>query len=42
MHEQKRSTKKAKIGKSPGEDYFNSELYTYAGDMFHDRLLVFL
>ena len=26
----------------PGEDNLNSELYTYAGEMLHDRLLVFL
>jgi hypothetical protein len=32
---------KIKDGKSPGEDGINSELYKYAGNKFHNRLLNF-
>lgn len=43
MEELKEALKKQKKnGKSPSEENLNSELYKYAGDSFHERLLLFL
>ena len=39
MEELKETLQNKKNGKSPCEDNLNSELYKYAGDLFHERLL---
>jgi hypothetical protein len=41
MEELKEALKKARNGKSSGERNLNSELHTYAGDSFHERLLFY-
>ena len=41
MKELKEALKKTKNIQSPGEDNFNVELYKYAEDSLHERVLVF-